>query len=61
MIQDGYPPVNTLNHMFKPVPDTTDPTDDGLGMNLNDMVRNADYSWFWGSMSDEVYWTRWVY
>ena len=30
-------------------------------MNLNDIVRNADYSWFWGSMSDEVYWTRWVY
>jgi hypothetical protein len=39
LIQDGYPPVETLNDMFKPVPDTTDPTDHGLDMNLNDMVR----------------------
>jgi len=60
LIQEGYPPVQMLNHMFKPVPDTSDPTDDGLGMNLNDMVRNADYSWYWGSSADEIYWTRWV-
>jgi hypothetical protein len=25
-------------------------------MNLNDMVRNADYSWYWGSSADEIYW-----
>jgi hypothetical protein len=56
----GYPPVQMLTHMFKPVPDTSDPTDDGLGMNLNDMVRNATYSWYWSSLADEIYWTRWV-
>jgi hypothetical protein len=43
------------------VPDTSDPTDDGLGMSLNDMVRNATYSWFWGNMADEIYYTRWIY
>jgi hypothetical protein len=57
----GYPPVKTLSHMFRPVPNTTDPTDDGLGMNLNDMVRNASTSWYWGNQADELYWTRWIY
>jgi len=49
-----------LNRMFKPVPDTSDPTDPGLGMSLNDMVRNASYSWYWRSQAGEDYWTRWV-
>ena len=46
--------------MFKPVPDTSDPTDPGFGMSLNDMVRNASYSWYWRSQASEDYWTRWV-
>lgn len=61
VIQDGYPPAAMLDHMFKPVPDTNDPDDDGLGMSLPDMVRTADFIWFHGSEADENYWTRWIH
>lgn len=60
-IEEGYPPPEMLEHMFKPVPDTNSAADDGLGMSLAEMARSVKPKWFWGSEAEEEKWTRWIH
>jgi hypothetical protein len=48
-----YPPDAMLDHMFKEVPDTNDPKDDGLGMSKVDLITNSKHNWFKGDQATE--------
>jgi hypothetical protein len=54
-----YPPDAMLDHMFKEVPDTNDPKDDGLGMSKVDLVTNAKPNWFKGDQATEQQYCFW--
>lgn len=54
-----YPPDAMLDHMFKDVPDTNDPKDDGLGMSKVDLITNSKHNWFKGDQATEQKYCYW--